>query len=892
MPKVDTLQVNVWEPIFAAEDQLVVTRFQISPDAQETLTSWSREKARRSENQPMSVILRGLAEITSWFVPEVAFVREEWDGSVQRNRLSFYLVGDLAGDADLRRRMRAAVHLWVNTLYTDKPAETRADIAACAESSDGWAVLAVSCALEPRKGACPSPREALYWEALAAHAAQRLAGQPLRFASGESRILIPRTAQSTAFGGLELVAFPPRRGTDKGLWSEVITLRTATFPERGAIHLLVRPSIRNWGTVTRYASRQAPQRSLDIFTPAEEAFGHATRRHTSFAFRARRGPESGDSAPPGVVGYWSHKDDEKVLHLLRRLTNRSALAPDELIAPIIDQEGLWVLPRLGTLHKDKYLPGGTGIAWPDRKDIGDSLNDVLGKAGFRRAAPLTRRATKLKLQDSFHGDVASARRSVLDAVAANDGSSGLSLYVFHVREATPNRVVNLLINQFGPPDQRVGHELSWADGLTIRVKSVAADILAAELPSPDVTPDEAKTLNERQLRSLRNLKRDEAREAVVGQMTAHIRAARATETGVACALVEMPGALRDKPKQDPFQLTRRELARHDILPQIVLVDTKAELEADSATTAAKKKAERADNEKYAAAVRDCFRMLGVLPLDLLPNAFSPAALTIVQRNAESVGMGSRDSQAIPLAARLNGKRLECATPDDNGIPLWTPYARAALRILKGDDGKFGRGRQPDNVTRFHEFFATALETIERAGPALVIAEGETIRHKVKAFTNGDLTFDRLELGATVLTLQDTTKIRLVRVSPDPARQPFYYHEADNKWVSGLFGWDAACRTFYALKTKPASVSHRQSFASMTSRHGEEGSNVKIAQVDIDRVSPQLDELCVMFHQPDDDPLALATMVDRLRGTHVQTRVDTANPFPLHELRLLGGGITF
>ena len=37
---------------------------------------------------------------------------------------------------------------------------------------------------------------------------------------------------------------------------------------------------------------------------------------------------------------------------------------------------------------------------------------------------------------------------------------------------------------------------------------------------------------------------------------------------------------------------------------------------------------------------------------------------------------------------------------------------------------------------------------------------------------------------------------------------------------------------------------------------------------------------------------LATMTHRLRDAHVQTRVDTASPFPLHELRLLASSITF
>lgn len=891
MAKVDTLQVNVWNTTFAPDEHLAITRFQISANAQETLTQWSREKTGRNETQPMSLILRGLPELTAWFVPEIAFVRPEWDGSLQRKRLSFCFVGDVRLTSDLRQRMQMALQLWVNTLYPDKPADMRMQIAASAQSDDGWELFSVSCALENGADACPSAKDTMFWDALAAHAAHRLAGRPLQFSSGESRILIPRTAQSSAFEGLELVAFPPKRGASKGLWSEVITLHAATFPERGGLHVLARPSIRNWGSVTRYASRQAPRRSLDIFLPANEAFGHATRRHTSFQFQARRGPDGPDGKPGGAVGMWPHKDKEKVFDLLRRLTNQSSLAPDELAEPVVDQEGLWVLPRLGTVHKDKYLPGGTGISWPDRKDIGDSLDQALEGAGFTRAAPLTRRTTQHKIQRTFDTDHASARRAVIDALTGNGGLPELSFHVFHIREATPERVVGLLTQRFGPPDERNERELKWNDGLVIRVRSVAADVLSEELPLPELTEQEAHGRNDRQLSTLRQLKREEARDGVVARMAAHIASARAGETGIACALVEMPKALLDKPKQDPFQLARRELARHDIIPQIVLWDTRAADES-AQTAPAGKETKPKDDEKYAAAIRDCFRMLGALPLDLLPDALSPAALTIVQRNAEQLGLGTRESQAIPLAVRVRGKLLECATPDENGAPRWSPYARAALRIFQGDYGKFGRGKQADNLARYNEFFATVLEDINRAGPALVIAEGETIRHKIDAFTNGELAFDALRLGGTVLTPQSVPNLRVVRVSPDANRQPYYYHEAENKWPSGLFEWDGAARTFYALKTKPVSVSHPQSFASMVSRHGEQGSNVHSAQLDIDRVSSQLDEVCVMFMQPGDKAVDLATVTHRLRGAHVQTRVDTTSPFPLHELRLLAGGITF
>lgn len=889
MAKVDTLQVNVWEATFGPSDRLPVTRFRITRTAQEILTQWAREKTGRTDAQPVSVILRGLPEIAAWFAPETAFVREGWDEAMRSRRLSFFFVGEVAGDPDLRRRVQMALQLWINTLYPDKPAEMRLQVAESARADEAWEILQVGCGLRQDGAACPSPMDELFWDALAAHAVRRLAGRALTFGSGESRVLIPKTAQSSAFEGLELVAFPPNRGPRDGFWSEVITLHAATFPERGKVHLLARPSIRNWGAVTRGGSRRDPRRSLDVFLPPDENFGRAERRHTSFEFQARRGPDKPEGGAPGVVGYWPHMEDQRVFDLLRRLTNQGALAPDELSAPVVDQDGLWVLPRLASLHKDKYLPGGTGVAWPDRKDIGESLDAALAGAGFQRAEPLARRSVRKTLEKTFGKEEAAARRAVLDALAANGRTNGeLSLYVFHVREATPARILDLLVERFGTPDSREGQTLRWADGLSIRVRSAPAGVLAEQLPLPEPPPEQTAGRNERQLQAIRKLAREEAHDQVVARMAAHLSAVRGNDAGVACGILEMPQALLDDARRDPFQLARRQLARHEILPQVVLADTVVQPEAEEASPPAKPK----DGEKYAAAVRDCFRMLGALPVDLLPDELALGALTIVQRNQEYVGLGMRESQAIPLAIRVRQGRLECAIPDETGTPRWSPYARAALRVYQGDYGKFGRGRQAETVARYHGFFAAVLEDLDRAGPTLVIAEGETLRHKLDTLKNGELTFDRLKLGAREMTPTDLPNLRLVRVSPDPERQPFYYHEGDNKWPSGLFAWGEAARTFYGLKTKPVSVSHPQSFASMASRHGDESNNLHRTQVDVSRVSSQIDEVCVVFRQPTDDALQLATLTHRLRGAHVQTQVDTSNPFPLHELRMLAGGITF
>ncbi len=115
-----------------------------------------------------------------------------------------------------------------------------------------------------------------------------------------------------------------------------------------------------------------------------------------------------------------------------------------------------------------------------------------------------------------------------------------------------------------------------------------------------------------------------------------------------------------------------------------------------------------------------------------------------------------------------------------------------------------------------------------------------------------------------------------------------------KWPSGLFGWGQATRTFYALEPKSVSVSHQSGFASQTSHHGvaEEDPSLGQSHVDTPRLSAQLVEFCVMFHQSGDDALTLATWAFTLTAEHAQYDYHTTLPFPLHELVRSGGSVTF
>jgi hypothetical protein len=477
---------------------------------------------------------------------------------------------------------------------------------------------------------------------------------------------------------------------------------------------------------------------------------------------------------------------------------------------------------------------------------------------------------RMKLEDAMPLRRA-ALRTTLQALGSDKGH--LKFFVFHRMEQTPQRVSDQIKEFLGKPDHENGLQLCWKDGVSVQICPCPAGPLSEMLPRAELTDAEKQGRNDRLQREMLRVKRDEQSKNSGQLMAEYIRTAKTTKAEIACAILEMPSELRNNPWRDPFAMARRELARQNVVTQVILIENDL------------------PEEKYLASLQDCFRMLGVLPIEEIEGLdYKPAAITVIQRNEAVVGGGSIGSQSFPLAARIRNNSLECALPAESGEPEWMPYARAALRIVSGNYGRFARNRQEETQTKFRTFFANVLEQIDKCGPTIVIAEMETAK-RVPALQNGNLIFDQLHLGNERYVPSDLANTRIARTSPDPDKQPHYYHETGAKWPSGIFGWGGAQRTAYALKTKPPSVSNKSSFASQTSRHPGAGENQQRPAEDAARLTAQLDEICITFMQPGDDPMKLISLVHLLRGAHPQYKYDTSKPYPLHELRLLGESVT-
>lgn len=864
------LSVAAWK--FTSEEPLVMTRFCMSRDAHARLVDWTRVKSGRQE-EAVTVILRGLHEILAWYVPDAVYLKNEGQPGGGK-RICAYFCGDVRADLQCRVRVQAAISTWLGIVYNSLASSHQREVASSALDDVCWSLVEIPTELRSAGlGACGAPQNPFLWDALTAHAASRLAGQSIVFRSGQSSVLVPTVAQAGPFSGIELVAFPPRRQFHgDGWWTEIVTVTAASLPERQGLFILARPSIRNWGQI-RSASRANDNfRSLDVFIPALAGDGErAPWRHGNFDFQAKRATD-GDGKPV-LTGHWRHGDEERVFALLRRLNGLKGLDDGDLLKPISDRGGLWVLPRLATGHGDRFLPGGVGVPWPDRKDIADSVGRCLSAGAFEQISPLRRVSVRAKdAPDAPFSTPAKPeqeelflqrRTSVREALRMAGRTDGvLEFFVFALLDNTQELVRSALSDLLGVPKKSSDGQMEWADGLALRFRIAHPQTMAEPLEYFDPSLHGAKAT------------RADHYEVIAKRMAEEIRCAREGGTGIACAILEMPALRRENVWIDPFAMARRELARQGILPQVVLVED-----------------ELAD-DKYKSAVRDCLRMLGVVPTSVIRESdHAPSAITVVQRNRTVVGGGFIETQALPLAARSRGHALEVALPDAQGLPQWMPYAQAARKVFSGEYERFGRKKTDDNKVRFHEFFAAALTDIDRWGPALVIAEMETSASWIDSLSNGRLVWDQIELSNRVLSPQELPNVRLIRASPDPRKQPHYYQDVESaevKWPSGLFAWQDAKRTYYALKSKPPTLG-RSVKAPITSRHGGGESEGFIDQVN--RLSSQLDEFCVVFQQREDSALRLAYLATRWRAVHAQYKFHTTLPFPLHELQLLGDAIT-
>ncbi len=272
------------------------------------------------------------------------------------------------------------------------------------------------------------------------------------------------------------------------------------------------------------------------------------------------------------------------------------------------------MPRLGTVHGDKDVPGGSGIPWQDRHDIVAALSPFLEAIGLQRAEPMQRLKRPGKpVQDIFkdasrpkdpkapapaktddvagldgaetakakfeqqvvehpsklanfeqqQGDLTLQRRGALRAALRQlNGAEAdtLEMFVFTADDSSPGRVAFQLREILGQPTGGSAEDMIWDDGneclhIVLRVShpgSLSERMEWITLPHAECVGlgAEAKKKRERGARQ-------DYWKAVRGRMEGEVEVARGERKAVACAILEMPAGLDRSSYHDPYTLAKR-----------------------------------------------------------------------------------------------------------------------------------------------------------------------------------------------------------------------------------------------------------------------------------------------------------------------------------------------
>ncbi len=235
----------------------------------------------------------------AYFAPEASFVTVKKGSNGDPASLTVTFTGDRSSDLDLRARMRTAISKWLEITFTEEPVVDRLKVSEIVMRDDCWRTSGVSGECRWNKGlTCPEAADGGLWDVLAAHAVSALSGRKLGFRDGGAdRWLIPTRPQvgGGTYEGIELMAFPLKGSLESGFFTEVVTVATATFPEREGVHLIMRLSMRSWGKLGESGKEG---RVLDVFMPGLGSGDYGSWRHSSFEFKA-----SGENQTEGSVRF-------------------------------------------------------------------------------------------------------------------------------------------------------------------------------------------------------------------------------------------------------------------------------------------------------------------------------------------------------------------------------------------------------------------------------------------------------------------------------------------------------------------------------------------------------------------------------------------------------------
>ena len=921
MTKKITTAAWVYEPGENTHNHITLQRFNLPAASYHTLMGWQQHGSE--QNHYRNLAKAGLPELLSCHAPQIIYMENN------RGQFSLYRLDGDAPTAQeeevIRKNISRGIRRWLMITFPEH-SEAHDAIANTASDGHNWEQVTVS-TRTIGDGECAVPEDDNLFSALLATAVTELAGKQIAFSwqnednnqnqtptPTSTSTLIACPAFSGTFGGIEMVLYPPLEIKDKDggteYFTEVITFKTATFPGRKGLHLLAHLSMRNWHAVmTPNNHPNDPSRSLDIIIPPQPDNG--AYRHTNLKFKAKRESPNGK-----LVAHWHTLPDRKLIDVLKPILqglpgNDNALA--DVLTPARLSDGAYILPRAAPGSGDRYMPGGSGLPWADRNAIIESIDQHLTQIGYRRCEEMQRDGSRLPAtwnttelwhlgkgaQEQERGSAQRQQRALLqNALEQNNQNNELNLLVLYLFDQTPQQVADEIKHLLGSPSNEDVAEpgdsgptpkrrMTWDDGTVVNIIALPAGPLAKTIKpnhtseQEDIDPGRQKKQNSRR----EELRKKNAEAGAETEAEKTMKAYLETNYAIAgnhrgCAIIEMQEGQRGI-TGDPYRAARRASAKHNLLPQVVLVQNEY------------------DAVKCHSAVADTFRMLGVMPFakqDTTPTTPNQPRPHLAAIGTLRVNNNPKRRQTLPVAVKVTNNKIWVALPDaeDTGKTKWHTYAEVVLKIMQ--TGKF---QYTDNLSIAKFVRSILMDLNEEKGGTMVILDTYTLRYHVEGLQNKHLTYDLVDTGVEPsshadlprkIEPRDLPNLCLVRFNSNYSELPFYSLTNLQQWIQGLFFWGKkGGRVAYSAKSKP--ITNKDSWPNLHSRHEPDAENNYNHKR---RSTPELDEACILFigsaMGDNSTPENLLRLVYQLHNRHAQFAGDTRAPFPLHELQKLKSAI--
>lgn len=828
-------------------------------------------------SEVMSASMQGIHELFSHASKDVILVKNSaWEARVPRQLRVYCLPG-----TECSEELARAFQRWLDIRYPGVPPHI------VSEAYDQIQSRSNKCwerhQFEPGKpqrpdDVCGTPGNSEYFDVLAAFAAERLSRSTVTFGSGEQKALIRQIGGGYRYQGHELVVWPPKEhvapasdgGEPRRSWyTEVLTITTSTHPEQRArgVHLIARTSIRNWGEVNSKHRPNDRQRSMDCFFGSQSSNGDAAPElHTALGYMATS-DNPDESEWQGTPEYpiqpkwgWNHQGRHEVLEAVLGWQGVPTLlqhnARGYLVSRLLGNGSIGVFHRLWHGGRDRWLSGGTGVPWRDRRDLAHSIDVGMRQIGFQRVPQMRRERSRSPAKGVFYdqGGADDRRGALAKALTAQTGVPHLQIIVARANDTTGEEILNAIADVLGEPLVDGPHkELRWPkEDLLIKL---------TEVPSGPFNPPVS---NRRLPKEERNRRWTEQSRA----MREHLSAVE-SPFKARCAIIERAEALMNS-WEDPHFRAKTAAAEVGVIPQGLI---------------ARPQAHESRTHSVESAVRDCFRMLGVVPLHSDYMRPATAAITTILHPTERSNNGK-----TCVATRVFGNVIECARVSPQGVLEWIPYAEFLLGLLKESSPNRWFPRKGDIASRLvGQFIQRVMDDCQsHDGRVLLLMDMDGLARFVPALQNKYLQFDRLRLGATVMDAATYDNVAVVRHLDGSPKVPQYHpnvggdDDSITAGASGCFRWKENVRTLYSIKSMPQTAMSSV-MATKNSRHAGKPQRSDAA----DRAAADFDEMCLFMKPAGCDPMEVLVRTSRLKGAHVQYPGHTQVPFPLHEARALG-----